>query len=60
MNMIDYYFFKLLGSYSWERLSERYSGLTLFGSGATWTDVEQGYAGTCYILASMGALAEFP
>ena len=37
-----------------------YPDATLFGDGAHWTDINQGYAGTCYILASMGAVAEFP
>ena len=44
----------------WKRLGEAYPDSTLFGDGPTWTDVEQGYAGTCYILASMGSLTEFP
>jgi hypothetical protein len=32
----------------------------LFGDDPTWTDVEQGNAGTCYILAAMQALSEWP
>ena len=53
----------MFGSYKWLRLGLRYPDSTLFGEGATsatWSDVEQGYAGTCYILAAMGAIAEYP
>jgi len=32
----------------------------LFGDGPFWTDVEQGSAGTCYIMAAMQALSEWP
>ena len=58
--VIDYWFFKLLGTYRWERLGQLYPDSDLFGDGATWSDINQGYAGTCYILAAMGAAAEYP
>ena len=49
-------------SYTFERLSEQFPTATLFGSDNVpkWSDVNQGYSGTCYILASMAALTEFP
>ena len=49
-------------SYSFERLPEMFPTATLFGSDGVpkWSDVEQGYSGTCYILAAMAGLTEFP
>lgn len=58
--MVDYWFYKLLGYYKWQRLGEAYPDATIFGDGASWSDIEQGYAGTCYILAGMGSVSEFP
>ena len=29
-------------------------------NGVSWTEVNQGYIGTCYILAAMASFAEFP
>ena len=43
-----------------ERLGETYPDSTLFGTNSNFTDPIQGMAGNCYILASMGAVAEFP
>jgi hypothetical protein len=50
----------MFGDYKWERLYEKYPDATLYGDNPVWHDVEQGYAGTCYILAAMGSLSEFP
>jgi hypothetical protein len=43
-----------------DRLGETYPDSTLFGTNSNFTDPIQGFAGNCYILASMGAVAEFP
>jgi hypothetical protein len=43
------------------RLSEFAPGKPLFASnGLMFNDIKQGGAGTCYILAALGAIAEFP
>ena len=56
----EYYAIALFGGYTWRRLGQENSTATLFGDDPTWTDVQQGDTGTCYILAAMAALAEFP
>ena len=61
----QYNFGLLFGYYSFESLSVLYPDATLFGEGEfseapyTFLDTEQGSAGTCYIMAAMGAIAEF-
>ena len=42
------------------RLSDIYPNSQLFGESPEWHDIEQGFGGTCYILAAMGSIAEFP
>lgn len=48
--------------YGYARVGELYPDATLFGETgqAEWDDVHQGGSGTCYILAAMAAIAEFP
>ena len=47
--------------YDFMRIPDFNSSSPLFDSqGAHFNDIEQGGAGTCYILASFGAIAEFP
>ena len=42
------------------RAHEQFPDATLFGTDPSWNDVIQGGAGTCYIMAAMGAMAEYP
>jgi hypothetical protein len=47
--------------YEFKRLPELFGSYPLFDSqGPHFNDIEQGGAGTCYALASMSAIAEFP
>lgn len=55
---LDYWLFGW-ALYDWRRLGDAYPDATLFGNGLDFDDVEQGYGGTCYILAAMNALSEF-
>lgn len=49
------------GSYDFRRVTDVYPDATMWGNNnPNWHDVMQGSAGTCYIEASMGAIAEFP
>lgn len=47
-------------SYTWDRVRNRISNATLFGSGITPNGVFQGQVGDCYFLASCSAAAEYP
>lgn len=53
----EYFFFGA----RFKRLAEEYPDGTMFGDETSmFTDPVQGYAGNCYILASMGGVAEYP
>ena len=49
------------GSYAFQKLSDVHPDATMWGdNNPSWKDIMQGSAGTCYIEASLGAIAEFP
>jgi hypothetical protein len=49
------------GGLEWVRLGETYEDNTMWGAdGVDFAGPEQGQLGNCYILAAMGAVAEYP
>lgn len=48
------------GDYDFLRVPDIASGPLFDSDGPHFNDIEQGGAGTCYVLAAMGAIAEFP
>ena len=58
--IFNYELLYLLGEVDYVRLGEQYPDNTLFGESPNWLDTLQGGVGNCYILAALGALAEFP
>lgn len=48
-------------SYAFQRVEDAHPGATLWGdNNPSWHDINQGYAGTCYIEAALASIAEFP
>jgi hypothetical protein len=50
----------LIGEMKFKRIHEILKTPTFYGDGPDWNDVIQGAVGNCYILASTGAIVEFP
>ena len=45
---------------NWQRATDIYRGVTVFGNRISPSDVRQGQLGTCYFLATLSAMAENP
>ena len=45
---------------NWQRATDIYRGVTVFGNRIDPSDVRQGELGTCYFLATLSAMAENP
>lgn len=51
----------MFNDYAFQRLEDVHPQATMWGdNNPEWHDIMQGSAGTCYIEAALGALAEFP